>query len=231
MILQLLLVAIGLSYGFTGNFEESTKVKVLDKIHWGLALLFTMAASVANAQRHHEPSYEVANSYHLPSFGDFFIEFLKSLPFVLAGAVVGFGIKFLWRKLHTDANNKGQQGKEKRNVSATRQSPAGDVKPQVDGIQTTNRGPINSYQTSKRTPPKEQTDYNTRNSGGGSSPITERGISVIRRSDGTYSSEAKPEADAPPTRPATFTEGGIKVTRHPDGTYSSEAKPPSVPPS
>ena len=132
-ILQLLLVAVGLSYGLTGDVENSGG-KVLEKIHWGLAILLTAAATVVNAQRHGEPSYEVVNSYTTPSFGDYFIEFLKALPFILAGFVVGFGIKFLWRKLHAEAKNKDEQDNKKRNVSDMRQSPARDIKPQVDGV-------------------------------------------------------------------------------------------------
>ena len=183
MILQLICAAIGLSWGFTRDFdpEYSKEYNVLDKIHLGLGILFAIAASTINAQRHDEPSYEVVNSYHPPSFGGYFIEFLKSLPFILAGFVVGFGIRFLWRKLHTEANNKDQQDKEKRNVSDIRQSPARDVKPQVDGIQATNRGPIDTSQTSKRT-----------------TTFTEGGIKVTRHPDGTYSSGAKPPS-APPS--------------------------------
>lgn len=175
MILQLICVAIGLSWGATKDFEDSNRSKVLDKIHLGLATLFAISASVANAQQHHEPNYEVVSSYHLPSLGDYLIEFLKFLPFFLAGFVAGFGIKFLWRKLHTEASSKDQQDKEKRNVSDIRQSPVRDVKPQVDGIQTTSRGPVDTSQTSKRT-----------------TAFTEGGIKVTRHPDGTYSSGAKP---------------------------------------
>jgi hypothetical protein len=133
IILQALLVAIGISMGLTSD-PENIGARGLDKIHWGLATLLAIAASVANAQRHGEPNYEVVNSYSPPSFSDYTIEFLKAIPFILAGAIVGFGIKFLWHKLHAEANNKDQQDKKKRNVSDTRQSPAAGIDPQVDRI-------------------------------------------------------------------------------------------------
>ena len=131
-ILQFLLVAIGLSYGLTAEIENPAG-KVLDKIHWGLATLLAIAAAVANAQRHGEPNYAIVNSY-TPSVGDYFIEFLKALPFLVAGTVVGFAIRFLWRKLHAETDNKDQQGEKEGNVSDIRQSPARETKPRADGI-------------------------------------------------------------------------------------------------
>ena len=121
MTLSVLLVLIGLSAGLT--FDRVADW--LDKLHFGLAFVFTALAGAEAAHKNNTDAAHCAAqvfngirasgscppiaSEPTLSFGEWVGDSLKEFPFVIVGLVAGIAIRFVVNKLRT-SNGEGTSG-------------------------------------------------------------------------------------------------------------------------